>query len=79
MNLKKTVYRLQTALIRRGRYIKINQYQKYAEKAGRMVTKYVCYEKRLTNGKMKNVIICESYQVSDVVKALVALFDGGDG
>lgn len=77
MNLKRTAYRLQTALIQRERYIKINQYQTYAEKTGRMVTKYVCCEKRLTDGKMKNVTICESYQIADVVQALAALLDGG--
>ena len=79
MNLKRTAYRLQTALIRRGRLIKINQYQTYAEKTGRMVTKTVCCEKRMTDGKMKNVTVCESYHMADVVKALSALLDGGDG
>lgn len=79
MNLKRTAYRLQDALIHRGRHIKINQYQAYSEKTGRMVTKYVCCEKRMTDGKMKNVTVCESYQMADVVLALSALLNDGGG
>lgn len=72
--LKMLAYKLQTALCQKGRYIKINQYQNYSEKAGRMVTKYVLSEKKMTDtGKMKDSAILESYQMADVVKRLAEL------
>ena len=72
-NLKQTAYKLQTALAAKGRHIKINQYQGWSEKQGRMVTRFVVCEKRLVNGKMKDVTIAESYQLLDVVTSLVAV------
>lgn len=80
MNIKRLAYKLQTALCQKGRYIRINQYQSYSEKAERMVTKYVLTEKRtLENGKRKNVTILETYQMADIVKTLAELYGESDG
>ena len=77
MNLHALARKLQTALSIRGRYIKINQYQHYSEHTGRMVTKFVVCEKRKIEDKEKDVSICETYQMADVVKSLASLLNGG--
>lgn len=80
MNLKILAYKLQTALCQKGRYIRINHFQSYSEKAKRMVTKYVLTEKRtLETGERKNVTILETYQMADIVKTLAELYGGADG
>lgn len=80
MNLHATARKLQTALTVRGRYIKVNQFQSYSEKAERMVTKFVVCERRKVEGKEKDVSICVTYSMAEVVKALAAILnDGGDG
>lgn len=80
MNIKRLAYKLQTALCQKGRYVKINQYQSYSEKAGRMVTKYVLTEKRtLETGKCKDFTILETYQMADIVKILAELYGEADG
>ena len=79
LNLHATARKLQTALTLKGRYIKINQFQSYSERAERMVTKFVLSEKRNVEGKEKDVAICSTYSMADVVKTLaVILNDGGD-
>lgn len=76
VNIKRLAYKLQTALIQKGRYIKINQYQTYSERAERMVTKYVLVEKRMNSaGKMKDFVIMESYQMAEVVKRLAEMLN----
>lgn len=78
-SLRQLARKLQTALCKKGRYIKLNQYQSYSEKQERMVTKYVLQETRdLPNGKKKNVTILETYQLADVVQKLAAIYGGGD-
>lgn len=77
MNLHALARKLQKALAIRGRYIKINQYQSYSERSERMVTKFVVCEKRKIDGKEKDVSICETYQMADVVKSLASLLNGG--
>ncbi len=79
MNLHATARKLQTALAVRGRHIKINQYQSYSERSERMVTKFVVCEKRKVGSKMKDVSICETYQMAEVVKALAEILNGGGG
>lgn len=79
MNLRRVANKLQTALCEKGRYIRINQYQSYSEKAERMVTKFVLTEKRLMDGgKVKNVTIAETYQMADVVKTLAGMYGESD-
>ena len=81
MNLKATALKLQTALVHKGVHVSINQFQYYSDKAERMVTKFVLtrpmYVKK--EKKWKNVAICETYQMIDVVKKLSSLLkdDGG--
>lgn len=78
-SLRQLSRKLQTALCKKGRYIKLNQYQSYSEKQERMVTKYVLQEKRdLPNGQKENVTILETYQLGDVVQKLAAIYGGGD-
>lgn len=79
VNLHATARKLQTALTLQGRHIKINQFQSYSERSERMVTKFVVCEKRKVGSKMKDVSICETYQMADVVKALAAILNGGGG
>ena len=76
MNIKRLAYKLQTALVQKGRYIKINQYQTYSERAERMVTKYMLVERRMNSvGKMKDFVIMESYQMAEVVKRLAEMLN----
>ena len=44
--LKSIVYKLQKALILKGRYITINQTQFYSEQLDKMCTKYILREKQ---------------------------------
>lgn len=67
------------ALCQKGRHIKINQFQSYSEKAGRMVTKFVLQEtKKLETGNMTTVTVLETYQLAEVVKKLAAIYGGDD-
>lgn len=76
-SLRALAYKLQTALMRKGIKIKINQMQAYSEKMDRMVTKYVVCEYR-HDEKPKNVTLLETYQIADVVKLLASRYsDGG--
>lgn len=78
MNIRKTMYKLQTALCKKGRFIKINQMQAYSPKAKRMVTKYVLTEKQITPlGREKTVKLLETHQAADVVKFLAEEYGGG--
>ena len=78
-SLKQLAYKLQTALCKKGRFIKINQYQVYSEKKERMVTKYVLQETtRTETGKKKTITILETYQLADVIKKLAAIYGGDD-
>lgn len=81
MNIKRLMYKLQTALCMRGEKIKINQRQCWSEKNERMVTKYVI-QKEVFDKKqqrMKYSTILETYQAADVVKYLAALLNDGGG
>lgn len=81
MNLNATAKKLQKALVHKGVHVSINQFQHYSEKAERMVTKFVVTKPKYfpKEKKWKNVAICESYQMIDVVKTLARLIkdDGG--
>lgn len=69
MNLRRTIYKLQTALCKKGVYVKINQQQHYSEKSERMVTRYVV--------KIGKDTILETYQQAEVVKVLAEMYGGG--
>ena len=69
MNIRRTMYKLQTALNMRGRRVKINQFQSWSDLQKRMVTKFVIIEDGDT--------ILETYHTAEAVKALADLL-GGD-
>ena len=69
MNLRKTMYKLQTALNMSGRRVKINQYQSWSDLQKRMVTKFVIIEDGET--------VLETYQTVEAVKTLANML-GGD-
>lgn len=84
MNIRRLMYKLQTALNMRGKRVKINQFQHWSDKQERMVTKYVATMERVNakDGKTHVVTICESYQAADIVQAFANLLaddGGGDG
>ena len=75
-NLRMLANKLQMALVQRGRRIAIQQFQTYSEKSGRMVTRYVCAEKR-PNGKRR--VLFESWQLAEVLQYLAEELNAGDG
>lgn len=78
MNLKRLMYKLQTALLCRGVKVKINQYQSYSEQNRRMITKYVLTVPRQKGDVVRDEKLLESYRLSEVVTKL-AEFMKGDG
>lgn len=79
MNLKRLMYKLQTALLCKGIKVKINQYQSYSEQNKRMITKYVLTVPKQHGDKIKNEKLLESYRLSEVVQKLAELLRGGSG
>lgn len=76
-NLKSIAYKLQKALMQKGRYITISQMQNYSKNIEAMVTIYVVREKRMVEGKIKNVVLLETYKMIDVINCLVNILNGG--
>lgn len=76
-NLRGIAAKLQTALCRKGIYVKINQIQTYSEKSERMVTKYMLIQTERISGRNKNTTILETYQLAEVVKRLADMYGGG--
>ncbi len=79
MNLKRLMYKLQTALLCKGVKVKINQFQSYSEQSKRMITKYVLTVPKQEGDKIKNEKLLESYRLSEVVQKLAELLRGGSG
>lgn len=81
MNIRRLMYKLQTALCMRGTKIKINQQQIWSEKRERMVTKYVIMREVYSEKqkRMKYETALESFQAAEVVKYLAALLNDGGG
>lgn len=79
MNLKRLMYKLQTALLCKGVKVKINQFQSYSEESKRMITKYVLTVPKQEEDKIKNEKLLESYRLSEVVQKLAELLRGGSG
>ena len=77
MNARRMMNKLVLAINLRGRRVKINQVQKYSERCGRMVTKYMVMEKRFQpkTGKRRYVSVLESGQASEVVQALADMLN----
>ena len=76
MNLKRLAYKLQTALLRQGIKVKINQFQSYSEQNKRMITKYVLTIPIESGNQIKNKTVLESYSLSEVVQKLAELLRG---
>lgn len=76
MNLKRLMYKLQTALLCKGIKVKINQFQSYSEQSKRMITKYVLTVPKQEEDKIKNEKLLESYRLSEVVQKLAELLRG---
>lgn len=73
MNIRKTINKLQTALIAKGYIYKINTYQFYSEQQNRMITGYRITQKqphRKKNGEMsvKDVELLNSCSQVEVLK-----------
>ena len=79
MNLKRLMYKMQTALLCKGVKVKINQFQSYSEQSKRMITKYVLTVPKQEGDKIKNEKLLESYRLSEVVQKLAELLRGGSG
>ena len=79
MNLKRLMYKMQTALLCKGVKVKINQFQSYSELSKRMITKYVLTVPKQEGDKIKNEKLLESYRLSEVVQKLAELLRGGSG
>ncbi len=79
MNLKRLMYKMQTALLCKGVRVKINQFQSYSEQSKRMITKYVLTVPKQHGDKIKNEKLLESYRLSEVVQKLAELLRGGSG
>ena len=77
MNLKRLMYKLQTALLCKGIKVKINQFQSYSEESKRMITKYVLTVPKQEEDKIKNEKLLESYRLSEVVQKQADLLRGG--
>lgn len=76
--LKSIVYKLQKALILKGRYITINQTQFYSEQLGKMCTKYFLREKQDIDGEEKNVTLLETFRMIDIINFLAGMLNGGE-
>ena len=79
MDLKRLMYKMQTALLCKGIKVKINQFQSYSEESKRMITKYVLTVPKQHGDKIKNEKLLESYRLSEVVQKLAELLRGGSG
>lgn len=76
MNIKRTIHKLQSALIAKGYIYKINTFQFYSEQQNRMITGYRITEKqpyRKKNGEMskKDVELFNSCSHVEVLKWFV--------
>lgn len=80
MNLTKIAERLQAALCRRGRRIRINRMQYYRKKDGRLGTYYRVCETVFDEeaGKNRVDVYYEGGRMVDVVLTLRALYEGGE-
>lgn len=79
MNLKRLMYKLQTALLNRGIPVKIHQFQSCSAQNRRMVTKYVLTVPRQKGDVVRDEKLLESYRLSEVVQKLAELLRGESG
>lgn len=79
MNLAKIAKRLQAALCRKGRRIRINRTEYFRKSDGRLGVFYRVCETVFDeeSGKDRVEVYCESGRMIDVVYTLRALYEGG--
>ena len=79
-NLRGTMKKLQTALVKRGMIIKINQRQFYSEDQSRMITSYSivtpveCYYPGKEEWKTKEYEILKTCSMVDVIFCLLDIY-----
>ena len=79
-NLKGKVKKLQTAIVKRGMVIKINQNQFYSEEQSRMITSYriitpvACYNAGKQEWKTKDYEILKTCSMVDVISCLLDIY-----
>lgn len=80
MNLSKMAERLQAALCRRGRRLRINRMQYYSKTSGNLGTYYRVCETVFDEetGKNRVEVYYEGGRMIDVVLTLRALYEGGE-
>jgi major membrane immunogen (membrane-anchored lipoprotein) len=80
VNLAKIAERLQTALCRKGRPVRIDRMQYFRKSDGRLGTYYRVSEKVFDeeSGKNRTEVYYEGGRMVDVVCTLRALYEGGD-
>lgn len=70
MNVKRLMYKLQTALCAKGVRVKINQRQYWSDFCEKMMTRYVVV--------LDGEILLETCKAHEVVMALAEMLDGGE-
>lgn len=80
MNINKIISRIQTALLAKGRKIRIDRMQYYSEKTERMASIYKVRESMYDEDEGKNVTLehCSSPKQIDVLQTLLTLYKGGE-
>lgn len=79
MNLAKIAERLQTALCRKGRRIRVNRSQYYTDEGRLRIMYQVCETiDDADTGKKRTEVYCKSARMVDVVTVLRALYEGGE-
>lgn len=79
-NLRGKMKKLQTALVKRGMIIKINQRQFYSEDQSRMITSYSivtpveCYYPGKEEWKIKEYEILKTCSMADVIFCLLDIY-----
>ena len=76
MNLRTTAFKLQKALLTKGRIIKINQIQTYSQIKEGMYTQYVITErKQLTGDKTSDIPLLKTYSMVEVIQLLAGFYN----
>ena len=84
-NLKGKMRKLQTALVKTGIIVKINQNQFYSSDQKRMITSYriitqvECYNEKKNEWKTKDYEVLSSCSVVDIINCLIEIYRAVSG
>lgn len=84
-NLRGKMKKLQTAIIKRGMVVKINQNQFYSEDQNRMITSYriitpvECYNQGKKEWKTKDYEVLKTYSMVEVIYCLLDIYKAVSG